>query len=190
MIKLLYITPEYAKIMSYAVQTSTRTRGEHVDYEEFIRKTVKGGRLSLGRHCMASFEVMCSRACSHQLVRHTHLNYTQESQRYVNMKDFTYLVPMSIYNSSEESLMLYMEIMQKIEQAYSELVDAGVPQEDARYVLPNATLTRLVISGNFQAWWDFLKLSTSKKAQWEIRNIAEEIKKIFIEKAPAYFDVL
>jgi thymidylate synthase (FAD) len=190
MIKLLYITPEYAEIINYAVQTSTRSIDDSVDAEEFVRKTVKGGRLSIGRHCMASFEVICSRACSHQLVRHTHLNYTQESQRYVDMKNFTYLVPMSVYNSSEKGLILYMEIMQKIEQVYSELISSGVPKEDARYVLPNAALTHIVISGNFQAWWDFLKLSTSKKAQWEIRNIAEEIKKILIEKAPAYFDIL
>jgi thymidylate synthase (FAD) len=190
MIKLLYITQDYAEIITHAVQTSTKTQGETVDYEEFVRKTVRRGRLSIGRHCLASFEVICSRACSHQLVRHTHLNYTQESQRYVSMKDFTYLVPMSVYNSSEKGLMSYMEIMQKIDKTYNELIASGVPKEDARYVLPNAALTRIVISGNFQAWWDFLKLSTSKKAQWEIRNIAEEIKKILFKKAPAYFDFL
>lgn len=193
-VKLLFISPDYAKTIEYAARTSTATECRE-NSEEFVRKLIRKGHLSVGRHCNASFEIICSRACSHQLVRHTHLAYTQESQRYVTF-DFNdgyhgnnhipYVIPQTVANSN--NCVLWGHAMTKIREAYKGLIESGVPKEDARYILPNACKTRLVVSGNFQAWYDFIKLRTDKAAQWEIREIAEEIKGILIEEAPAFFD--
>ena len=185
MVKLLFITPDYAKTIEYAARISTSTECRE-NSEEFVKKLVKKGHLSVGRHCNASFEIICSRACSHQLVRHTHLAYTQESQRYVTF-DNEFIIPESIKNNKEAKL-FFKNSLDHIKNSYEELLDMGIPKEDARYMLPNACLTRLVVSGNFQAWWDFVILRTDKSAQWEIREIAEEIKKILIKEAPAFFD--
>jgi thymidylate synthase (FAD) len=239
MVKLLFITPDYAKTIEYAARTSTATEtaeekllkeserlreampegqpysleteeflkvyklslnekmhGEEA--ENFVRKLVKKGHLSVGRHCNASFEVICSRACSHQLVRHSHLNYTQESQRYVkfinwqelnndNIEDY-FIIPPSIKEKDEINEFKVDCIDACYDYYY--YISNGIPKEDARYILPNACKTRLVVSGNFQAWMDFIKLRTDKKAQWEIREIAEQIRDILIEEAPAFFEGL
>jgi thymidylate synthase (FAD) len=211
MVKLLFITPDYAKTIEYAARTSTATECKE-NSEDFVRKLVKKKHLSVGRHCNASFEVIGSRAMSHQLVRHTHLNYTQESQRYVKFgktsKNFenkckielleeNYIVPDSIKNCEILQDGYYSAVDEfkcaigVIEFSYQSLIKKfNVPKEDARYLLPNACKTRLVVSGNFQAWWDFIKLRTDKSAQWEIREIAEQIRDILIEEAPAFFDGL
>jgi thymidylate synthase (FAD) len=191
-VKLLFITPDYAKTIEYAARTSTATECKE-NSEEFVRRLVKKGHLSVGRHCNASFEIICSRACSHQLVRHTHLVYTQESQRYVEF-DFddgdyaNYIIPQTVANN--KNCVLWGHAMTQIRKTYKGLIESGVPKEDARYILPNACLTRLVVSGNFQAFYDFIKLRTDKAAQWEIRNIAEEIRDILLKECPAFFDLL
>jgi thymidylate synthase (FAD) len=191
-VKLLFITPDYAKTIEYAARTSTATECKE-NSEEFVRRLVKKGHLSVGRHCNASFEIICSRACSHQLVRHTHLVYTQESQRYVEF-DFddgdyaNYIIPQTVANN--KNCVLWGHAMTQIRETYKGLIESGVPKEDARYILPNACLTRLVVSGNFQAFYDFIKLRTDKAAQWEIRNIAEEIRDILLKECPAFFDLL
>jgi thymidylate synthase (FAD) len=223
MVKLLFITPDYAETIEYAARISTDTNrnteeeksyrwidekwidkngNEPVDFEKeaekFVRKLVKKGHLSVGRHCNASFEVIGSRAMSHQLVRHTHLNYTQESQRYVkfinwqelnndNIEDY-FIIPPSIKEKDEINEFKVDCIDACYDYDY--YVSKGIPKEDARYILPNACKTRLVVSGNFQAWMDFIKLRTDKKAQWEIREIAEQIRDILIEEAPAFFEGL
>jgi len=186
-VRLLYITPGYAETIEYAARTSTATDCRE-NSEEFVKKLVKKGHLSVGRHCNASFEIICSRACSHQLVRHTHLAYTQESQRYVTF-DSDFIIPESIKKNVPAEVCLELAL-EKIEEMYQYLLQLGIPREDARYILPNCCKTRIVVSGNFQAWWDFIKLRTDKAAQWEIREIAEEIRDILLQEAPAFFEPL
>lgn len=196
-VRLLYITPGYAETIEYAARTSTATDCRE-NSEEFVKKLVKKGHLSVGRHCNASFEIICSRACSHQLVRHTHLAYTQESQRYVkfinwqelnndNIEDY-FIIPPSIKEKDEINEFKVDCIDACYDYDY--YVSKGIPKEDARYILPNACKTRLVVSGNFQAFYDFIKLRTDKAAQWEIREIAEEIRDILLQEAPAFFEPL
>jgi len=204
MVKLLFITPDYAKTIEYAARTSTATDCKE-NSEDFVRKLVRKGHLSVGRHCDASFEIICSRACSHQLVRHTHLAYTQESQRYVKFPKISeentaenwrkqveelFIIPDSIRNN-EKAYDLYITDCLKQNWFYYDLIDKyNIPKEDARYLLPNACKTRIIVSGNFQAFFDFVKLRTDKAAQWEIREIAEEIKMILLHEAPAFFEPL
>lgn len=194
-VKLIHITPDYAKTIEYAARTSTATECKE-NSEDFVRKLVNKGHLSVGRHCNASFEIICSRACSHQFVRHTHLVYTQESQRYVKFNtslsefDDTYVIPDSIRNNFHRIAPSFLNTIEQIECCYDAMIKVGIPKEDARYILPNACKTRLVVSGNFQAWMDFIKLRTDKAAQWEIREIAEEIFAILKEEAPAFFEPL
>lgn len=118
-----------------------------------------------------------SRALSHQLVRHRIASYSQRSQRYVSEKQFEYVTPPSVdipvspdgfdvramFNAAMKSAQIY----------YNDLVDMGIPKEDARMVLPNACCTSLVISMNPRAFRNFLKLRLDTHAQWEIRALAK-----------------
>ncbi|SMP01813.1 thymidylate synthase (FAD) [Desulfurobacterium pacificum] len=131
-----------------------------------------------------------SRACSHQLVRHRVASYSQQSQRYVSMKDFPYVKPKTVEGKVVEIDGLKMDfdgLMRFIGKFYEALVEEGVPKEDARFVLPNACSTRIVFTMNGEELVHFLRLRTCNRAQWEIRDMAIGILKILIKRFPKVF---
>lgn len=125
-----------------------------------------------------------SRACSHQLVRHPHLSYLQESQRYVNQEQCDYIVPDDV---TREQVALMGSLYSQARLIYKQLISAGMKKEDARFVLPQGSTTRMYITGNLQAWCDFLEKRLDKHSQWEIRAVAEEIHKHFKQQFPKVF---
>ncbi len=144
------------------------------------RSCVDRGHLSTLRFASATFHIAgISRACSHQLVRSKHLDYLQESQRYVYQDGVDFVHP------TEDPA--FTDAYQYCLRIYRELINSGVKKEDARYVLPNAATTRLYVTGNFQAWLDFINLRSGKEVQWEIREVAHEIKKQLSGIAPGIF---
>ncbi len=145
---------------------------------------VSKGHLATLRFAYATFRIQgISRACSHQLVRSKHLDYLQESQRYVNVEDNDFVMPNLPYDIIEEVHRNYREVT----ALYKQLLKLGVKKEDARYVLPNAATTQLYVTGNFQAWKDFINLRSGKEVQWEIRKVAHEIHRQLKEVAPNVF---
>ena len=150
------------------------------------------GRKELLRH--SSFTFLAdgiSRACSHQLVRHRPASYSQQSQRYVAMKNFPYVEPETVKGVKVEvdgKEMDFKGLMELIGKFYEKLVEKGVPKEDARFVLPNACTTRIVFTMNGEELVHFLRLRTCSRAQWEIREMAIEMLKILREKFPGLFD--
>ena len=143
------------------------------------------------RHSTFTFLVNgISRACSHQLVRHRPASYSQQSQRYVAMKNFPYVEPESLkglkvnINGKE---MGFKELMEFIGSFYEKLVDMGAPKEDARFVLPNACTTRIVFTMNGEELVHFLRLRTCSRAQWEIREMAIKVLKILRRELPSLF---
>lgn len=124
-----------------------------------------------------------SRACSHQLVRHRMASYEQTSQRHVNMDGFQYIMPISIQNDVE-SENEYKQLMNCIASFYKDMVNAGIPEEDARYILPNACATNLVMKINARSLKNFLSLRMCNKAQWEIRELADEMYKLVCKCTP------
>jgi len=144
------------------------------------------------RHSSFTFLVDgISRACSHQLVRHRPASYSQQSQRYVAMKNFPYVEPETVRGVKVEvdgREMEFKDLMELIGKFYEGLVEKGVPKEDARFVLPNACTTRIVFTMNGEELVHFLRLRTCSRAQWEIREMAIEILKILREKFPGLFD--
>jgi thymidylate synthase (FAD) len=126
-----------------------------------------------------------SRALTHQLVRHRLASYSQQSQRYVKTEDFKYIVPYSIKND-KIALAKFEKIMQSLQEGYDELLKT-VPKEDARYVLPNAVETKIIVTMNARELVYFFKLRGCKRAQWEIRNLAIEMLKLVKKVAPIMF---
>ena len=124
-----------------------------------------------------------SRACSHQLVRNRMASYEQTSQRHVNMDGFQYIMPISIQNDVE-SENEYKQLMNCIASFYKDMVNAGVPEEDARYILPNACTTNLVMKINARSLKNFFSLRMCNKAQWEIRELANEMYKLVCKCTP------
>jgi len=143
---------------------------------------VHNGHLACLRFAYATFKVEgISRACSHQLVRHKHLDYLQRSQRYCKEGSQGFVYPGTAYDSAISGA--YQSAMAH----YNSLLELGVKKEDARLVLPAGVTTELNVTGNFQAWRDFLKLRTHDAAQKEIREVALEIGRQLYTIAPRIF---
>lgn len=141
------------------------------------------GHLATLRFAHATFHISgITRICSHQFVRSKHLDFLQRSQRYCNESETQFVVP----NTTMASLIT--DSYQASLDTYNKLIEAGVKKEDARFVLPNGGTTELVVTGNFQAWVDFIKLRADTHAQWEIRQVAKEINNILSGHAPGIFD--
>lgn len=131
-----------------------------------------------------------SRACLAQLTRHRHFSFSVQSQRYVRFgtgdktRGFGYSVPPTI-QENQDAMQVYGELMHTIQGAYDKLRALGVPAEDARFVLPNAAKTNLVMSANLRALLEFYsKRRKGRGAQWEIAELAERIRKCVVEVEP------
>ena len=144
------------------------------------------------RHSTFTFLVDgISRACSHQLVRHRPASYSQQSQRYVSMKNFPYVEPESLKGLEVEidgKRYSFERIMSFLGRAYEGFVEEGAPKEDARFVLPNACSTRIVFTMNGEEMVHFLRLRTCTRAQWEIRKMAIKMLRVLREKFPELFN--
>lgn len=129
-----------------------------------------------------------SRAATHQLVRHRHLQFDQQSQRYLAFKnaEFPFVKPKKIASLPETSAR-FDKLMADIGEAYQTMIEAGIPGEDARFILPNATASQLVVSGNARAWYEFLTLRTCNMAQWEIREMSFQVLRILKREDPELF---
>ena len=128
-----------------------------------------------------------SRACSHQLVRHRTASYSQQSQRYIPVRRLRerVVVPPSV---SEKALEEYLSLIEDASDAYEGLVDRGVPREDARFVLPNATETSLLFTIDGRSLLHFFGIRCCNRAQWEIRALADVMLAEVRREEPALYN--
>jgi len=153
---------------------------------DLVLKLLNLGHESPLEHVSFTFGIEdVSRALSHQLVRHRIASYSQQSQRYVKMGGFSYVIPPSIAENIE-ARQKFEQLMANLETSYVELLKA-VPAEDARYILPNACTTKLIATFNARSLYNFFSLRLCTRAQWEIRALAWEMLKLVKETAPAIF---
>ncbi len=142
-----------------------------------VKHLYRNGHHSVFEHIYFTFKIEnISRACSHQLVRHRHCSFTQRSQRYCSEDGFQFVEPESVKNVDE--IGGYNSFMEEVEENYHELVTLGVPNEDARMVLPNACCTSLYLSCNLRELIHICNERLCSKAQWEIRELVQEMVKL------------
>lgn len=171
--------------------------------KEYIDMLMSLGHESPIEHVTFTFGIEgISRSCSHQLVRHRIASYSQKSQRYVNETQFEYVTPEAIA-SDPVSKDVYDETMQLLQGRY-DFIRAGLIQkyvkngmnekaaekkanEDARMVLPNACCTSIIVTMNIRSLFNFFKHRCCNRAQWEIRDVADEMLRQCMEVAPNIF---
>ena len=174
------------------------------DNERFIKMLADMGHHSPLEHVSFTFAVEgVSRALTHQLVRHRIASYSQQSQRYVNLNEtFDYIIPLDI-EKYKDTKTVFENAMKDIKRYYDYLVDAleedyisqGMDKrsankkaiEDARYLLPNACETKIVFTMNVRTLLHFFEKRCCSRAQWEIRNLANEMLRQCKEKSPILF---
>ena len=160
---------------------------ENIDSEKVLGRVVGMGHHSVIEHAVFTFSVEgVSRALTHQLVRHRLASFSQQSQRYVSMKEPTYVVPHTV-ESDPEASELFERTMDAIWEAYSRLEEMGIPAEDARYLLPNGCTTNITITMNARELLHFFELRCCNRAQWEIRELADEMLRQCREVSPVIF---
>ncbi len=179
--------------------------------ESFVELLASYGHESPVEHVTFTFGIEgISRACTHQLVRHRIASYSQKSQRYVSEKGFEYVIPPAIA-ADEKALACYEQAMAQMNDAYNALADlleqthyqtmiaAGKSEqdaakaarkaaiEDARFVLPNGCETKIIVTMNARSLMNFFHHRCCNRAQWEIRDVAQEMLRLCREVAPALF---
>ena len=171
--------------------------------ETFINKLISLGHESPLEHCSFTFAIEgISRSLSHQLVRHRLASYSQKSQRYVSEKQFSFVTPPEIAKNPAAKK-IYLEAMEKDVEDYNRLADIlkeqhmatgmaekaaeKAAQEDARYILPNACETNMIVTMNARSLYNFFHHRCCTRAQWEIRECAYQMYKLVKEVAPTIF---
>jgi thymidylate synthase (FAD) len=165
-----------------AAELKKRLKSEQV--ENLLQNLLSSDHLSPFEHASFTFAIDgISRVTSHQLVRHRLASYTQQSQRYVSLKNLNYVTPSTIA-AKPELKAKYQEMVRTAHELYSQMLDMGIPAEDARYVLPSAIETQLVMTMNARELMHACSLRLCLRAQWEIRELFERIKDEVTKVAP------
>ena len=181
-VKLLTYTPLAEYICAKA---AAMCRGKEPG-PETLERAIKSGHLSVAEHASFTFEIRgISRVCMAQLTRHRMASFSVESQRAVRMTDLPSMcvVPESITRTGID----VRPILGELQRLYEMMVCAGVPREDARYILPEAASTSLVVTMNARELRHFFSLRCCNRAQWEIRQLADRMLELSRCAAPALF---
>lgn len=191
-VRLLAHTPDADRMCAAAAHScysedSAADLLETVDPAKMLRHVIGMGHHSVIEHAVFTFSVEgVSRALTHQLVRHRIASFSQQSQRYVRLSEPTYVVPETV-KRDPEAMKVYEETMDGIWDSYSKLIGMGIPAEDARYVLPNGCTTNITITMNARELLHFFSMRCCNRAQWEIREMADEMLRLCKEVSPVIF---
>ncbi|MCS7385535.1 MAG: FAD-dependent thymidylate synthase [Candidatus Methanomethylicota archaeon] len=193
---LLAYTPEPERVVAAAIRQCRSSKGADQIYRELgdndikrlIRHCIKMGHLSPIEHASFTFLIEgISRVTSHQLVRHRIASYSQQSQRAISLVDANYVVPPSI-EVNDKAKRIFDEVIEAAKRGYETLLKLGIPREDARYLIPQAIETSIVVTMNARELLHFFSLRLAKDAQWEIRMMAKLMLKEVLKVAPTIFE--
>ena len=186
----------YSANFSHDIYMSCFDKVDQAKQEGFIKEITASGHETPLEHVSMSFAAEgISRTCSHQLVRHRLASYSQQSQRYVKESDFDYIVPPNIKNDKGLSE-IFEKTMGQIQDSYNRVVD-GLKQkgkkpetcnEDARFLLPGAAETKIVVTMNCRELIHFFRERCCTRTQWELRRLANTMRDICKKALPAVFE--
>lgn len=195
-VELLYHTPDPERAIATAARLCYAPVGAAELMEtmppervESVLTTIMGsGHFSTLEHASYTFAIDgVSRALTHQLVRHRIASFNQQSQRYVKFTSGLETVKPGSVADDPEASRVFDEAIEAAIAAYERLLEAGIPAEDARYLLPNAAETKIVVTMNVRELLHFFELRCCNRAQWEIRNLAWKMLELARPTAPYIF---
>ena len=201
MIKLISVTPDAEKHMAYTARVSNPKNQENDNFAGLLKYCIKHQHWSIFEHAHMTVEINTSLAIATQILRHRSFTYQQFSQRYADSKELQIEIPApelrrqdtkNRQNSIDDINprdRAYMEatIEKHFDDAldlYNSLLKQGVAKECARMVLPQATLTRLYMSGSVRSWIHYIDLRSGHGTQQEHKEVAEHIRDIFVGEFP------
>ncbi len=195
-VELLYHTPDPERAIATAARLCYAPVGAKELMETMppervssvLTTIMKSGHFSTLEHASYTFAIDgVSRALTHQLVRHRLASFNQQSQRYVKFGADLEVVKPATIAESDEANAVFDGIIEATKAAYAELMELGIPAEDARYVLPNAAETKIVVTMNVRELLHFFEVRCCNRAQWEIREMAHRMLELVRPTAPFVF---
>ena len=197
-IELIAHTPNPELVIANCATTCYDSPSKDINAaRKMIMSLAKAGHEAMIEHAHATFKLSgVSRVLTHELVRHRLFSFAQRSQRYVKENEESYVTPDVLIDDNsanaqmKQAKLIFDMAMHDAWSAYRDLLKLGLKPEDARFVLPNACTTEIIMSGNFRQYRNFLKLRLGPRAQWEIRRAAYIILDKLYEIAPSCFEDL
>ncbi len=186
-VKLLRYTADPESLIEFAGRLCWDSQDKTGTTPDRIERWINIGHESVIEHSSATFHIWASRTFTHQLVRHRIASFSQRSQKYVNESIPKYIIPAEISNAESISMDTFIEAMEHAWKYYNLLLGQGMKKEIARYVLPEACETQIIMTMNFRELRHFIKLRTSRMASPEMRCVAYKIRNMCKEFAPQVF---
>uniref|UniRef100_A0A6M3K765 Putative thymidylate synthase n=1 Tax=viral metagenome TaxID=1070528 RepID=A0A6M3K765_9ZZZZ len=174
-------------IIEFAGRTCYGVEGRMFEKEKYIEERIEEGHTSLLEHISFSFYIEgISRSCLAQLTRHRIASYSVRSLRYARPEGF--VVPDTVADECDLDVLQWHGLMEDALEEYNFLTAHGVPKEDARYVLPLGVTTNLVMTANARSLRSvFEARALNPHAQWEIRDLTQEMLILCHKVAPSVF---
>ena len=195
-VKLISITPDSEKLIAYCARVSSNQQ-DNPSISKLLRYCIKHKHWSIFETAYLTVEINTSRAISAQILRHRSFTFQEFSQRYAEVPDFVSYNARrqdkknrqaSIDDMSIEDKHWFSVAQDRVQtltaSLYLDALDKGIAKEQARFLLPMSSKTKIYMTGNIRSWIHYLELRTGIETQKEHRDIAREIKKIFKEELP------
>lgn len=199
--KLISVTPDAEKQIAYCARVSNPKNQENENFAGLLKYCINHRHWSIFEHAFMTVELNTSLAVATQVLRHRSFTYQQFSQRYADSKELQFELPIPDLRSQDDKNRqnsidninprdkAYMEGMIELHfkeslDLYNKLLEYGVAKECARFVLPQATQTRLYMSGNVRSWIHYIDLRTANGTQKEHMELAESVKCLFTCQFP------
>lgn len=206
-VKLISVTPDAERHISYCARVSNPKNQENNNFSGLLKYCIKNQHWSIFEHAFLTIEINTSLAIATQILRHRSFTFQQFSQRYADSTELQLELPVpdlrkqdtkNRQNSTDDlgdyvKLGLQEEIRKHFEYSlklYNKMLDVGVAKECARFVLPQATQTRLYMSGSLRSWMHYVDLRSAHGTQKEHMEVAEAIRCIFTCQFPTISSAL
>jgi len=196
-VKLISITPEAERIISYCARVSNPANQENEAIAGLLRYCIRNGHWSVFEQASMTLEITCEVAIATQIIRHHSFRFQQFSQRYaeafgIRLIGLRRQDTVNRQNSIDDLDPLLVESFQReisnlnaqTLELYERMLESGVAKECARFILPQATETRMYMTGNIRDWIHYINLRSGNGTQLEHQRVANEAKRIFIEQLP------
>ena len=201
-VNLISITPDAEKIMAYIARVSSPNQ-DNPEYARLLKYCIDHQHWSVFEHAHMTVEIETSRMISAQILRHRSFTFSEFSQRYSEPMDFNSVnARMQAAKNRQSSVdnapthlkvwwkTVQDDIWRDAQRAYDDALAYGIAKECARAILPMNTATRLYMTGSARSWIHYIQLRTQPDTQLEHREIAEQIKAIFIDQFPTVAEAL
>ena len=200
-VSLISVTPDAEKTIGYVARVSNPKNQDNPKVAGLLKYCIKHGHWSVFEQAHMTVEIETTRGLAAQILRHRSFTYQEFSQRYADSSMLAKEIPLPALRRQDDKNrqnsiddidpLMQQDFEIKMQRhfvdgmkLYKEMLEAGIAKECARFVLPLATPTKLYMTGSVRSWIHYIDLRSANGTQKEHMDIANDVKKVFIEQFP------